>query len=374
MIKRLLFSITLVFCSNFANASNHIEQYNQLKENIKTKYDTSFGIDLSYTTQTTSSNTLFRSFLTPYLNKTISNNHLGKTSFNFSTNIVRFFNSTPKDIASQKNIATLFNNYDTDYNELYELYFAHTFSNKYKWITLGLGQIPISKFDSPIIDSRQTHYFLNSALAQNTTFTYPTSGIGAFTELKLNQDLILNLGTIDATNPLANSVHFKNFDKYSSFISINYTPKIKNKYQGSYSLLIYDKPSVSKAPFSSQGWSLYAAQNISNNHSIFFRLNGATSNFPIINRSYSLGMLYNNPVNRPFNDTLGIAFSTNRINKKATTNTIYNKYEHIIETYYDYKINNRLSIRPDLQLYLNQGFTKNSSPNAIFSLSINLSL
>ena len=72
--------------------------------------------------------------------------------------------------------------------------------NKYNWITLGLGQIPISKFDSPVASDLQHYYFLNSALAQNTTFTYPTAGIGAYTTLLLSKNLNLSLGSSDATN------------------------------------------------------------------------------------------------------------------------------------------------------------------------------
>jgi carbohydrate-selective porin OprB len=233
--------------------------------------------------------------------------------------------------------------------------------NKYNWITLGLGQIPISKFDSPIASDLQRYYFLNSALAQNTTFTYPTAGIGAYTTLLLSKNLNLSLGSIDATNPLANGIHFKNFDKYSSFISVNYTPKLKNKYQGSYSLILYDKPSVEKTPFNSQGWSLYLAQDITNKHSLFLRLNGASSNYPIIKNSYSFGVLVTNPFNRLKNDKFGIAYSINKPNNTTSK-------EHIIETYYDYKLNSNISIRPDIQFYHHQ---KN---NLVFSLSMQLEL
>ena len=249
MVKRLLFSIMLLFSSNNAFASSYIEQYNKLKENFENKYNINFGIDASHTIQNISSNTISRNLITPYLNKVISDSIYGTTFFNFSANFVRFSPKTPINIATQKGFATLFNSYDTNYNELYELYLSHTLSNKYNWITLGLGQIPISKFDSPIASNLQNYYFLNSSLAQNTTFTYPTAGMGAFSELKLNKDIILSLGAIDATNPLAQGIHFKNFDKYSSFISVNYIPKIKNKYQGSYSLLLYDKPNVAKSPY-----------------------------------------------------------------------------------------------------------------------------
>ncbi len=366
MVKRLLFSILLLLCSIKANALDYLTQYDKLKTSFETKNNLNFGINISYTMQKISSNTVSRNIITPYLTKDILNSNLGKTLLNFSANFVRFPQKAPLDVAPKYHIATLFNNYDTNYNELYELYFSHTFNQKYNFITLGLGQIPISKFDCPIASNLQRYYFLNSALAQNTTFTYPTAGIGAFTELKLNNNTSLSFGAIDATNPLANSIHFKSFDKYSSFLSLNYTPKFKNKYHGSYSLLIYDKPSVKKSPFSSQGWSLYLTQDISSKHSIFFRLNGATGQYPIINKSYSLGFLYDNPFNRNNSDQFAVAYSTNRINNTTSK-------EHILETYYDYKLNSNVSIRPDIQLYINHKYKENS-PLAIFSVSLNLDL
>lgn len=361
MIKRLLFSIMLLLSSNKAFATPFLEQYNTLKQHLQNQYNINFGLDATYSIQKISNQTTSRKLINPYFKKALSNTKYGKTFLDFSFNIVRFSNTKPLDIAQKRHISTLFNNYDNDYNELYELYISHTMPNKYNWITLGLGQIPISKFDSPVASDLQHYYFLNSALAQNTTFTYPTAGIGAYTTLLLSKNLNLSLGSIDATNPLASGIHFKNFDKYSSFISVNYTPKLKNKYRGSYSLILYDKPSVEKAPFNSQGWSLYLAQDITNKHSLFLRLNGASSNYPIIKNSYSFGVLVTNPFNRQKNDKFGIAYSINKPNNTTSK-------EHIIETYYDYKLNSNISIRPDIQFYHHQ---KN---NLVFSLSMQLEL
>ena len=88
MVKRLLFSIMLLFSSNNAFASSYIEQYNKLKENFENKYNINFGIDASHTIQNISSNTISRNLITPYLNKVISDSIYGTTFFNFSANFL----------------------------------------------------------------------------------------------------------------------------------------------------------------------------------------------------------------------------------------------------------------------------------------------
>ena len=376
MMKKIIFSITLVLYSQQALATNYFEQYSKIKNNIEEKYSMSFGVDTRFTLQNIASNTIQNSLITPYLNKEIFNNKYGKANFNFSMNFVRFSPLTPIELSIKEGNITLFNSYDDEYNELYELYFIYTLPNKYNWINLGLGQVPVSKFDSPIASDLQRLYFLNSSLAQNTTFTYPTAGVGGYVELNLNKYLDVALGSIDAANPLAKGLRVDNLkqDQYSKFALINYKPIYKNKYQGSYSLLFYDKPYVNKAPYSSQGWSLYVAQDITTKHSLFFRLNQTTSDYSAIKRSYALGVLVDNPLKRHYKDQFGFGYSVNKLNNKSIENRNNDKYEHIIESYYDYNLNNNISIRPDVQLYLNKGSNIDNKMMGVFSISIQLSL
>ena len=376
MMKKIIFSITIVLYSQQALATNYFEQYSKIKNNIEEKYSMSFGIDTRFTLQNIASNTIQNSLITPYLNKEIFNNKYGKANLNFSMNFVRFSPLTPIELSIKEGNITLFNSYDDEYNELYELYFIYTLPNKYNWINLGLGQVPVSKFDSPIASDLQRSYFLNSSLAQNTTFTYPTAGVGGYVELNLNKYLDVALGSIDAANPLAKGLRVDNLkqDQYSKFALINYKPIYKNKYQGSYSLLFYDKPYVNKAPYSSQGWSLYVAQDITTKHSLFFRLNQTTSDYSAIKRSYALGVLVDNPLKRHYKDQFGFGYSVNKLNNKSIENRNNDKYEHIIESYYDYNLNNNVSIRPDVQLYLNKGSNIDNKMMGVFSISIQLSL
>ena len=365
MTQKLLLAIIVLLCANQAQALN--------KQNIEEQYNVNFGADAAYRLQNIKSQNVSQLLITPYLNKNLSDNEYGKTDFTFSMNIVKFPHTKPAEAAARQKIATLFNSYDADYNELYELYISYILPNEYNDITIGFGQIPIAKFDSPIASDLQRYYFLNSATSQNTTFIYPTAGIGAYSQTYLSPNLIFSLGFVDASNPTADGIHFNRFAENSYFASVNYVPQIYSRYRGSYSLLLYNKPSVKKSAYSGQGWSLYLAQDISDKHSLFLRLNGSTGNNITTNRSYTVGVLYNNPFNRSQNDGLGAAYSVNKINKKATDDRVYNTYEHITEIYYNYSINDNFSVLSDAQLYFKRGYEDKNSPAAIISFGFNLS-
>ena len=158
MTQKLLLAIMLALCANQAKALNYFEA----KQNFEDKYKVNLGADGAYRLQNLKSQNVSQLFITPYLRKNISDNKYGKTDFDFSMNIVRFGGQKPADTASRYGIATLFNSYDADYTELYELYFSYTLPSEFKRITIGAGQIPVSKFDSPTTSDLQSYGFLQN--------------------------------------------------------------------------------------------------------------------------------------------------------------------------------------------------------------------
>ena len=56
-----------------------------------------------------------------------------------------------------------------------------------------------------------------------------------------------------------------------------------------------------------------------------------------------------------------------------STKQIHHKYEQTAEVYYKYPITNNISIRPDIQMYINPAFKKSSVP-VVFSLGLNIDL
>ncbi|MBR5154411.1 MAG: carbohydrate porin [Alphaproteobacteria bacterium] len=361
MIKYISLLALTLSISTQANASSYFD----IKEQISQKYNLKLGLNTSITNFYTSKNNITKEFYTPYLYKELFQTKNSQATLNFSLNNVRFSPITPINSASFLGIANLFDSYDTNYNELYELYYAHTIKLPYT-IELGVGQIPISKFDTQTRSPIQIQHFNNNSLYQNGSFTYPTAGLGSYVSIDNNKDFSISLGAIDATNPYAQGFKIKNISKFdfSSFLSFNYYPKIKNKYQSSYSILLYDKPNVSKAPTTSRGLSLSLLQDISNNKSIFFKYNTSNGNYSIIKNSYSVGLLYH----LQEDNVLAIGYSLNRIND---TNAVH-KNEEVLEAYYKYNLTPSLSIKPDIEIYTRPAYK--SSSETIFSLTLTLGI
>lgn len=360
-MKYVLLLFFILTISQNANANN----FQSYKDKISDKYNLNFGLNATLTHYNTSKNNITKEIYSPYLNKTILNNKQHKGTLNFSLNVVRFSPQTPLNTASSLGIANLFDSYDTNYNELYELYYAHTLKLK-NTIELGFGQIPISKFDTQTRSPLQIQHFNNNSLCQNGSFTYPTSGLGTYVSVDNNKDFSVSIGSIDATNPFAQGIHTKNLDKlkFSSFINLNYYPLLRNKYQSSYSILIYDKPNVAKAPTSSRGISISLLQDISTNKSVFFKYNTSNGDYSIIKNSYSFGYIQRTSPN----SSLGVGYSINKIN---SSNAIH-KHEEVLEAYYEYNLNPTISITPDVEIYKKPAF--NSSQETIFSLTLKIGI
>ncbi len=364
MIKNLLI-IMVVLCALHARAADLFERYNQQKNKWVETYGIDFGLDTTLSWQQVASHgkkTLFRTFYTPYFNARLFENG----QFHFLTNFVRFYNQTAAEASAKAGVANMINTYDANYNELLALYYTHQLGN----FELGLGQIPICYFDGVTASDLQRQYFLNNAIAQNGTFTYPSSGLGGYVSAQITPDVKFSLGAIDAANPTAHGVHGKNLKdgKFSTFAAFQYQPII-NGYQGSYSLLVYDKPSVQRAPVKSQGVSVYLAQDVSKQHSVFFRFDASSGDYSLLKHSYALGLLWNDPLKRARNDQFALAYTLNKVNKNAVDTKTYHAYEQTVETYYDYQLYSNISLRPDVQFYVNPAFRKKSTATAFtFSL------
>jgi len=373
----ILLAFMMIFYTSSVNAQNFWDNYDTLKNNLAAGHGISFGLDNTFTRQQAlSGGYLNRTFITPYFNLDLFDNAYGKGKFNFLMNVVRFNHQTSTELSNKLRVANQVNNYDVDYNELSEFYYAHTFGGKYSRLTLGIGQFSPAMFDNITAGELQNNYFLNNALSQNGTFSYPSAGFGGYAAVDLNSDFSVAFGAIDATNPCANGLHIRHldYDKMSVFTSVSYTPKWNDLYQGAYSLLLYHKPSVAKAPAKSLGWSLYLAQDITEKTGIFIRLNHAGGNYTLLDSSYSAGLLFNDPFDRSQNDQFAVAVGVNKVNSGVFDKSVYHKYEKNFEMYYNFQINSHLAIRPDFQLYLNPALKRQKSAAGLASLSLFIGL
>ncbi len=363
----------MLFYTSTVNAQNFWDNYDTFKNNLATRHGVNFGLDNTFTRQQAlSGGYLDRTFITPYFSAELFDNTYGKGQFSFLMNVVRFNHQTSTELSNKLRVANQVNNYDVDYNELSEFYYSHRLGGKYDRFTLGIGQFSPAMFDNIIAGELQNNYFLNNTLSQNGTFSYPSAGFGGYATADVTSDISVTFGAIDATNPCADGLHIGHLDqdKLSVFTSLSYTPKWNDLYQGAYSLLLYHKPLVAKAPAKSFGWSLYLAQDITEKTSVFIRLNHASGNYTLLDSSYSAGVLFNDPFNRSSSDQFAVAFGVSKVNSEVFEKTVCHKYEKNFEMYYNFSINSHLAIRPDFQIYLNPALKRQKTAVGLASLSL----
>ena len=182
------------------------------------------------------------------------------------------------------------------------------------------------------------------------------------------------IGAADATNVDAQSIRFNNLDKkhFTSFAYAAYTPVISRLGQSEISFLFYNQPGVEEQPQTTNGWSVNLSQNIGEKTALFARINGVSGDMEEINQSWSLGGVYNNPLNRNPLDQIGLAFAYNKIDEKAVGTNLDNPSEKVIEAYWAWGISKWATLTPDIQFYIDPAQNNKSDYATVFTLRATL--
>ena len=90
-----------------------------------------------------------------------------------------------------------------------------------------------------------------------------------------------------------------------------------------------------------------------------------------IEQSYSLGIVYNNPLNRNPLDQIGFAGAVNKLNKSVNGEGS-RSVENVLEAYWAWGISNFMTITPDIQFYINPGLNTKSRTATVSSLRATL--
>lgn len=350
------------------------QSYTDFKQHLSDKYGINFGVDISVTGQRGSPNgskTLFQSTISPYLTWQTFQNQYGTGTLNVAYSLTRYGGSINGDnLKSRLGTVTGINDNGDHSNAFNELYYSYRLGGSWSWLTLALGQFPLYNFDGSTYDSNQQVNFINEALSQNISSTYSTAGVGTYAQITPNEDWTFALGVQDASNidgisVRLNSLHDKH---YTTFAYVAYSPEIKGFGNGQYSVLFYNQPSVSEQPQTTNGWSLNFSQNLGDKWNIFARINGVSGHVAEINRSFVLGAVYNNPLNRNPLDQIGLAAACNHIDEIALGEEASHKYEKVIEAYWSWGISKWMTITPDIQFYIDPALNPKSDYDTIFSL------
>lgn len=335
-------------------------KYANFKKWLSDKTGLTYSIDISLLGQRVAPNGKGTPWQTQYYGSAnwnmFSSDRFGKGSSQIAYTAVRYWGANANDVSSRVGILNSFNDYMSKANYFDQLSYTHQFPGRLSWLSATIGQFPIYNFDGTDYNSNQQINFINYALSQNGSSTYPTASLGGYVTLTPSEKLSFSVGFQDAHNVSGSRISTKDFDKkkYTSFFSATYTPSIEGLGRGEYSLLVYNQPSVPEQPGTSNGWSLNALQNIGAKWAVFARANGAVNSPETVKQSYMLGVVCNNPFNRNALDQFGLAGAVNKLNKSVNGEGT-RSVENVLEAYYAFGVSNYLTITPDIQFYVNLG-------------------
>ncbi len=351
--------------------------YSAFKDYLQKKYGLGYSLTTSFTTQYGSpggKQTALQSIISPAVTWNMFNNEYGNATLNFAYTTVQYSGANGGTIDNNIGVVTSINDYDNNQNEIPELYVSYQLPGAYDWMTIGLGQYPISNFDGTTYDSNQQENFINWTFSQNASASYSTAGLGSYIQLNPSQEWSFAAGFQDATNISGDRISTSNLDKkhFTTFGYVSYNPTIKGLGLGQYSLLVYNQPWVEAQPQTTNGWSLNASQNLGDKWAIFGRVNGVSGEQEEIDNSYLLGVVMNNPFNRNPLDQIGFAGALNHINKDAVGSPIEHDYEKVLEGYVAFGISKWMTITPDIQVYFDPALNPKSDTAFAFSLRATL--
>ena len=317
----------------------------------------------------------FQAYVYPYFTWTNFNNEYGTGALNFAYTLVRYGHHDAADVGNRMGVVSDINDYNDKTDEFDEFYYTWQLGGDWKWLTLGLGQFPIYNFDGSAYNSNQQVNFINYALSQNPSSTYPTAGFGAYVQATPKGDWSFALGAQDATNVDATSVRVNHLDDkhYTTFGQVQYAPTNKLG-DAQFSVLVYNQPSVKEQPQTTNGWSLNLSQNIGEKWNIFARVNGVSGHQDTIDQSWSGGMVWLNPLERNDLDQIGLAYAYNKVNETAVGEPLEHDAEQVVEAYWAWGFSKWATLTPDVQFYINPALNQSSDYAEVFSLRLTLFL
>ena len=353
------------------------QDYSDFKDWLQKKYGFGYSLTASFTAQYGAPgghNTALQTILYPAFTWNLFNNSFGNAVLNFAYNIVQYTGANSGTIDDNIGVVTSINDYDDQSNEFPELYISYQLPGKYDWLTVGLGQYPISNFDGTTYDSNQQENFINWTFSQNASASYPTAGLGSYIQITPTPEWSFAAGFQDATNVDGTRISTSHLDEkhYATFGYVSYSPVIKGLGQGQYSFLYYNQPWVEAQPQTTNGWSVNFSQNLDEKWAVFGRVNGVSGEMEEIDNSWLLGVVMNNPFNRNPLDQIGFAGALNHINEDAVGEPVAHNYEKVIEGYITLGISKWMTLTPDIQVYFDPALNPSSDTAFAFSLRATL--
>jgi len=261
---------------------------------------------------------------------------------------LKVFSNANQDVLNNENV------------EVAEIWYEH-YVNDLAIITFGKLD-PTVYFDNNAIANDETTQFLGRMFRNSPVIEFPGYTGGLRLALAPNDKLELNLGYFDA------DADWEDITDGPFFIGqVNIKPNLFKK-KGNYRLLAWlnNKNHIkwsdtTQNKESGYGWGLSFDQELTKNASAFFRYGWQNPDYYLNDQTYSLesswsgGLQLSGELWGRENDVWALAIGQIFPSKdyKDSNSALKAKTESHLETYYSFKINDHLTIGPDIQFIWN---------------------
>lgn len=292
---------------------------------------------------------------------------LGSGSLQFSYNLPWYMTSqNGLELQNMLNLMTPVNDFPTNAPTFGQLTFTWTLPRS--WLSLIVGQFPISNFDTNQYANNQQINFVSYPLAQNGSSTYPGASLGVYTQINPTKEVSFSAGFQDANNITGKTIQVNSFGdgQYAWFVYGQWNPQFKGLGSSQYSFLYYRSPSV-PAQSSTRGWSFNGVQNLNEKWGWFMRANGASGYTTPIKTSIAGGAVLNNPLNRDPLDQIGLGIAWDQA-AGPPANPANARDEWVVEAYWAWTFFRGLQITPDVQFYTHPALNPGQGNAWVFTL------
>lgn len=326
--------------------------YATFKNRLEDEVGLSWSVDLSYLQQwgwEQGGSPSAQFLTTPNIDlRLFKSKELGEGSLQASYTTVRYpTHQTAADVSTNIGVISPINDFPVVQDTFAQLSYTHAFpGNK---VLLTVGQYPFYSFDGNPYLANQQENFNNYIFSQNGSSTYPISGLGAYAQLNITDQIQLAAGLQNPNNLTGSTLSTSNGqDGLAWFAYAQWTPQFPRLGTSQYSFVYYEVPSVPEQGRSS-GWSLNATQNLNDTWAVFARANAAYQTTTPIRSSFALGAAMNNPLGRNKLDQIGLAFGYSTA-ASSPTNPPDARNEKVIEAYWNWAFTGALLLTPSVQV------------------------
>jgi hypothetical protein len=255
-------------------------------------------------------------------------------------------------------------------NKIGQLTYTHALPDEK--LSISVGQYSLFMFDSNTYLADQQQNFASSAFSENSTATYPSTGLGAYLQYNLTPKLQLLGGFQNPPRQDAVGFSSEGFGehKYTWWGHLQWMPKFTKLGEGQYSLTRYQSSAMETAP-ESNGWSLNASQNLSKRWAVFGRANYSQDEDGLKKSSLIGGVALINPLQRSSTDQIAISIGNSQQNSPLSRLLGTDRSQQI-EAYWNWTVLAGVLLTPDLVYIRHPSYAPTRNSAMVFSLRTTL--